>query len=61
MINVNKPFLPEKATYLKYINEIWERNWLTNHGPLVDELEIQLKKYLNVPYLLYLSNGTVPI
>lgn len=61
MINVNKPFLPEKDAYLKYINGIWDRNWLTNHGPLVNELELQLKKYLNVPYLLYLSNGTVAL
>lgn len=61
MINVTKPFLPPKEEYLKYLNGIWDRNWLTNNGPLVNELELKLKDYLSVDHLLYLSNGTIAI
>ncbi|MGB0897276.1 MAG: DegT/DnrJ/EryC1/StrS family aminotransferase [Flavobacteriaceae bacterium] len=61
MIPVTKPFLPPQEEYLKYVKGIWQRNWLTNHGPLVNELELQLKTYLNVPYLLYTGNGTIAI
>jgi dTDP-4-amino-4,6-dideoxygalactose transaminase len=61
MIYVTKPFLPPKEEYLEYIDGIWKRQWLTNNGPLVNELELQLKVYLNVPHLLYLSNGTVAL
>jgi dTDP-4-amino-4,6-dideoxygalactose transaminase len=61
MLNVTKPYLPEKEEYLKYLNGIWERNWLTNHGPLVCELEDELKKVLEVPFLQYTGNGTIPI
>jgi dTDP-4-amino-4,6-dideoxygalactose transaminase len=61
MINVTKPFLPDQDEYLRYIQGIWKRNWLTNNGPLVNELELKLKEYLDVDHLLYLSNGTIAI
>lgn len=43
------------------LEAIWERNWLTNNGPLVNELELELKRYLDVPHLLFISNGTIAI
>ncbi|WP_439488426.1 DegT/DnrJ/EryC1/StrS family aminotransferase [Algoriphagus sp.] len=61
MIPVTKPFLPPKEEYIELLEGIWERNWLTNNGPLVNELEIQLKKYLKVQHLLYLGNGTIAL
>ncbi|MEP7253984.1 MAG: aminotransferase class I/II-fold pyridoxal phosphate-dependent enzyme, partial [Ginsengibacter sp.] len=61
MININKPFLPPIEEYQKYVTQIWERNWLTNNGPLVNELELQLKQFLYVDHLLYLSNGTIAL
>lgn len=61
MIPVTKPFLPPKTEYQELLDGIWERNWLTNNGPLVNELELKLKEYLGVNYLLFLSNGTIAI
>jgi dTDP-4-amino-4,6-dideoxygalactose transaminase len=61
MIPVTKPFLPPVEMYNKYVEGIWERQWLTNHGPLVNELELKLKEYLGVKHLLYLSNGTIAL
>ncbi len=61
MINVTKPFLPKIEEYNAYVKGIWERNWLTNNGPLVNELELKLKEYLGVNHLLFLSNGTIAI
>jgi len=61
MIPVTKPFLPPKAEYQTYLDGIWERNWLTNNGPLVNELELSLKEYLGLDHLLFLSNGTVAL
>ena len=61
MIPVTKPFLPPKAEYDKYLEGIWERNWLTNNGPLVNELELQLKEYLGLNHLLYVANGTIAL
>ncbi len=61
MIEVTKPFLPPVEEYEYYIKQIWQRNWLTNNGPLVNELELRLKEYLNINHLLYLNNGTVAL
>tara|TARA_Y100001958_G_C21246987_1_gene577858 strand:+ start:1389 stop:2477 length:1089 start_codon:yes stop_codon:yes gene_type:complete len=61
MINVNEPFLPPLSDVNKYLDKIWDRKWLTNNGPLVQKLEIKLKKYLDVKNLLFLSNGTIAL
>jgi dTDP-4-amino-4,6-dideoxygalactose transaminase len=61
MIPVTKPFSPPIADYTKLLEGIWERNWFTNNGPLVNELELQLKTYLDLPHLLYLNNGTIAL
>ena len=61
MINVTKPFLPPIDEYEKYLKGIWGRGWLTNNGPLVNELELKLKEYLKVEHFLYLNNGTIAL
>ncbi|ADY51387.1 DegT/DnrJ/EryC1/StrS aminotransferase [Pseudopedobacter saltans DSM 12145] len=61
MIPVTKPFLPKVEEYDDYLASIWERQWLTNNGPLVNELELRLKEYLQVNHLLYVANGTVAL
>ncbi len=59
MIPVTKPFLPPKEKYLEYITGIWDRKWLTNHGPLVQELEAKLKELFQSDLLFFCGNGTV--
>ncbi|MFW5701045.1 MAG: DegT/DnrJ/EryC1/StrS family aminotransferase [Cyclobacteriaceae bacterium] len=61
MIPVTKPFLPPIEDYRLLLDGIWQRNWLTNNGPLVNELELQLKEYLGLKHILYLSNGTIAL
>lgn len=61
MIPVTKPFLPPQAEYEEYLKGIWNRQWLTNMGPLANELELQLKAYLNLNHLLFVTNGTIAL
>ncbi len=61
MIPVTKPFLPPIEEYKSYIDGIFQREWLTNNGPLVNELELKLKEFLGLEHLLFLSNGTIAI
>ena len=61
MIQVTKPFLPPVEDYKKYIDKIWQRQWLTNMGPLSSELEMQLKEFLNLDHLIFVTNGTVAL
>lgn len=61
MINVTKTFLPPINEYIEYLEKIWESNWITNQGPLSEELESRLKDFLNVNNLLLVSNGTIAL
>ena len=61
MINVNKPFLPPVDEYKNLLDGIWKRNWLTNNGPLENELELRLKEYLGLNHLLFVTNGTIAL
>lgn len=61
MIQVTKPFLPPVEEYKSYIDKIWKRQWLTNMGPLSSELEMQLKDFLHLDHLLFVTNGTVAL
>lgn len=61
MIPVTKPFLPKVQEYESYVSSIWERQWLTNNGPLVNELELKIKDYLGLNHMLYVSNGTLAL
>jgi len=61
MIAVTKPFFPPLETYNKYLNVIWENQWLTNRGELVCTLEDKLKNFLGVEHMTLTTNGTLPI
>lgn len=60
-INVTRPFLPNFTDYVDMLQGVWNRGWLTNNGPLVNELELQLKEKLELQHLLFLSNGTIAL
>lgn len=61
MIPVTKPYLPSREKLDRYIDGIYERQWLTNNGPLVQELTQRLEEYLGVENLLLVSNGTLAL
>jgi dTDP-4-amino-4,6-dideoxygalactose transaminase len=60
-INVTKVFFPTLKEYNKYLNNIWENEWLTNRGELTLELERKLKSNLRTENILITNNGTIPI
>ena len=61
MINVSRPFLPPREEYFEYLEGIWSRNYLTNNGPLVRELEQRLGEYLGLENILFVGNGTLAL
>jgi len=60
-IPVTQPFLPPREEYESFLEDIWDRNWLTNNGPLVQELENKLIDYIGVNELSLVTNGTVAL
>lgn len=61
MLFVTEPFLPPLEEYHELLKAIWERNHLTNNGPLVLQLEKGVPDYLSSVPMLYLSNGTIAL
>lgn len=61
MIPVTKPYLPSREKLNKYIDGIYERQWVTNNGKLVQELTRRLEDYLGVENLLLVANGTLAL
>jgi dTDP-4-amino-4,6-dideoxygalactose transaminase len=61
MINVTKTFLPPLDEYIKILKRAWDKEWITNNGELVQELEGALKSYTQAKDLFYTSNGTIAL
>jgi len=54
---VTRPTLPPFDEYTTLISQIWENRWLTNSGPLHQQLAGELKKYLHVNNISLFTNG----
>ena len=61
MIHVSKVYFPDKQKFLKYVEKIYKSGWLTNNGPLLQELEKRLEEHLGVKNLLCVSSGTMAL
>ncbi len=61
MITATKPFSPPLEEYQFKVAQIFDKNWFTNHGPFVTELESKLKEFFGVPYFVLVSNGTIAL
>ena len=61
MIPINKPFLPPREEVDIYFQKIWNSNWLTNNGPLLNELESKIADRINNQNTLIVSNGTIAL
>ena len=61
MINVTKTFFPPIEDYKHHLNRIWDNQWLTNNGKLNRELVIKLSDFLNIDFIIPMTNGTLPI
>lgn len=61
VITVTSPLLPSLEDFIPYLQDIWNRKWLTNNGYYHNELERTLCEYLKVPYISLFTNGTLPL
>lgn len=61
IVPVTKTFLPPQEEYNAILKRAWDKQWLTNRGELVLELEQKLKEFLKVPNIILTTNGTLPM
>ena len=60
-ITVTTPLLPPLEELTPYLEDIWQRKWLTNNGHYHQQLEKELCEYLGVKYISLFSNGTLAL
>lgn len=60
-INVTVPFLPPLEEFIPYLEKVWSTKILTNGGPMHADLERELCKYLNVPFVCLFTNATIAL
>ena len=61
LITVTSPLLPPLEEFIPYLQQIWDKKWLTNNGDFHQQLEKELADYLGVDYISLFSNGTLPL
>ena len=60
-IYVTQPSLAPLEEYLEMLKPVWETGILTHNGPLVQKLEKEICKKLNINNFVAVSNGTIAI
>lgn len=60
-LHVGRPNLGDRDALLRYTAEIYDRRWLTNNGPLVQELEARIAQRLGVRHCVAMCNGTIAL
>ena len=60
-LHVGRPNIGNRAHLLERINDMLDRNWLSNNGPFVKELEQRICDKLGVKHCIAMCNGTVAL
>lgn len=61
ILHVGRPNIGNRDVFMKYVEEIFDRCWLTNNGPLLQEFERRVADYHDVKHCVAICNGTVAL
>lgn len=60
-LHVGRPNIGDQKRYAEVMAEMFGRRWLSNDGPLVQELERRIEAYLGVKHCIAMCNGTIAL
>ena len=60
-LHVGRPNIGSREVFMKYVDDIFERRWLSNDGPMVQQLEQRVAELLDVKHCVAMCNGTVAL
>ena len=61
VLHVGRPNIGDRAALLSRINDILDRRWLSNNGPVVQEFERKIAEVLGLKHVLAMCNATAAI
>lgn len=60
-LHVGRPNIGSREEFIKYVDDIFDRRWLSNNGPLVQEFEQRVADRLGAKHCVAMCNGTVAL
>ncbi|MCF6211121.1 MAG: aminotransferase class I/II-fold pyridoxal phosphate-dependent enzyme [Gammaproteobacteria bacterium] len=60
-LHVGRPNIGSREAFLKYTEEIFDRRWLSNDGPVLKEFEQRIAAHHDVKHCVAMCNGTVAL
>src|SRR5262245_28885533 len=60
-LHVGRPNIGDREQFLRRVNEMLDRNWLTNRGPFVQEFEQRIADMIGVSHCIAMCNATVAL
>lgn len=60
-LHVGRPNIGDRANFMDRVGDMFDRHWLTNNGPLVQEFETRIAEFLNVKHCVAVCNATIAL
>jgi dTDP-4-amino-4,6-dideoxygalactose transaminase len=60
-LHVGRPNIGDHQRFLSRASEILDRGWLSNNGPVAQELEQRIANFLGVKHCVAMCNGTIAL
>ena len=60
-LHVGRPSIGDRARFFALMDEILDRRWLSNNGPIVQRFEAAVAEYLGVAHCVTVCNGTIAL
>lgn len=60
-LHVGRPNIGSREAFMKYVGDIFDRRWLSNNGPVVQEFEKRIADLHGVKHCVAMCNGTVAL
>jgi dTDP-4-amino-4,6-dideoxygalactose transaminase len=60
-LHVGRPNMGDRDAFMRHVEDIFERRWLSNDGPLVKQFEQEVAEHLGVKHCVAMCNGTIAL
>jgi len=60
-LHVGSPNIGDRTVFMKQVDAMLDRRWLSNNGPLVQDFERRVAEYLGVKHCVAMCNGTIAL
>jgi len=60
-LHVGRPNMGDRDAFMRHVEDIFERRWLSNDGPLVQEFEQKVAEHIGAKHCVAMCNGTIAL